>query len=48
MHWCPIKHLDPASCKCFDLSSTYTANNRGDNIPPCLITFETVKKLDVD
>ena len=28
MHWCPVKHPDLASCKCFDRSSTYTANKR--------------------
>ena len=48
MHWCPIKHPDLASCKCFDRSSTYTANKRGYKMPPCLTPFETVKKLDVD
>ena len=48
MHWCPIKHPDLASCKCFDRSSTYTANKRGDKMPPCLTLFETVKKPDVD
>ena len=48
MHCCPIKNLDLASCKCFDRSSTYTANKRGDNMPPCQTHFETVKKLDVD
>ena len=48
MHWCPIKHPDLASCKCFDRSSMYTANKRGDKMPPCLTLFETVKKLDVD
>ena len=48
MHWCPIKHTDHASRKCFDKSSTYTANNRGDNMPPYLTLFEIVKKLDVD
>ena len=48
MHWCPIKHPDLASCKCFDRSSTYAANKRGDKMPPCLTPFETVKKLDVD
>ena len=48
MHWCPIKHPDLASCKCFDRSSTYTANKRGDKMPPCLTPLETVKKLDVD
>ena len=48
MHWCPIKHPDLASCKCFDRSSTYTVNKRGDKMPPCLTPFETVKKTDVD
>ena len=48
MQWCSIKHLDLTSCKCADRSSTYTANIRGDKMPPCLTPFETVKKLDVD
>ena len=45
MYWRPLKYPDLASFKCFDRSSMYTANNRGDNVPPCLIPFETVKKL---
>ena len=48
MHWWTIKHPDLASFKCFDRSSTYTANKRGDNMPPCLTPFKTVKKLDVN
>ena len=42
-----MKYPDLASFKCFDKSSTYTVNNRGDKIPPCLTLFETVKKLNV-
>ena len=48
MHWCSIKHPDLASCTGFDRSSTYTANNHGDNMPLCLTPLETVKRLDVD
>ena len=48
MHWCLIRHPDFAIGKCFDRLSTYTANKRGDNMPPCLPPFQTVKKLDVD
>ena len=48
MHWCPIKHPNLASCKCFDRSSTYTANKRGDKMPSCQTPCETVQKLDVD
>ena len=44
MHWCLIKHPDLVSWKCFDRSSTYTANKRGDKMSPCLSPFETVKK----
>ena len=43
-----MKRPDVAPFNYFDKSSTYTANNRGDNLPPCLTLFETVKKLDVD
>ena len=39
---------DLTSLHCFGRSSTYTANNRKDNMPPCLTTFETVIKLDGD
>ena len=48
MHWCPIKHTDLASCKCFDRASTYTVNKRRDKMPPGVTPFEIVKKLVVD
>ena len=48
MHWCSIKHPALASCTGFDRSSTYTANNHGDNMPLCRTPLETVKRLDVD
>ena len=41
---CPIKHPDFATLNCFDKSLTYTANNREDEMPPCLTPFEAVKK----
>ena len=44
----PYKGSDLASCKRFDRASTYTANKRGDKMPPCLTPLETVKELEVD
>ena len=47
IHWCSIKHPDLASNNCLDKSSTYTANKRCDNIPPCLTLLEIMKDSDV-